>query len=109
MSTEKENRKITEIVKKVVGTSIGAAFLTEDAIKNILSDLPLPKDVVKGLINQAKDGKKDFIDNIKNEFKLYLNKVDPTKEIDKVLDKYDIEIKANLSFKRRKDDDSASE
>lgn len=105
MSEDKESLKISDIVKKVVGTSIGAAFLTEDAIKNVLSDLPLPKDVVKGLINQAKDSKKDFIDNIKNEFKLYLDKVDPTKEIDKVLDKYDIEIKANLSFKRRNQDD----
>lgn len=106
MSEEKENLKISDLAKKVISVGVGAAFMTEEAVKSTLADLSLPKDVLSGLISQAKEGKKDFVDNIKSEFKSYLNKVDLTKEIDKVLEKYDIEVNAKLSFKRKDDESS---
>jgi hypothetical protein len=43
---EKEEHKIGDIFKKVVSTGINAAFMTEDAVKGIIQDLPIPKEVV---------------------------------------------------------------
>ena len=65
MSEEKEG-KISDILKKAVSTGISAAFLTEDAVKNIIGDLPLPKDIINGLLQNAKESKTEFIKGIKN-------------------------------------------
>jgi hypothetical protein len=104
MTDEKESSsKLSDILKKAVSTGIGAAFMTEDAVKNIISDLPLPKEIVGGLLQNAKDTKSEFVQSIKNELSGYLNKIDLTQEIDKVLEKYDFEISAKISLKPKSD------
>lgn len=100
MSQDKEN-KISDIIKKAVSTGISAAFMTEDGVKNLLQDLPLPKDIVSGLLQNAKDTKEEFVKSIKNELKTYLNKIDVSKEIDRVLENYDFEINAKISVKKK--------
>jgi len=101
---EKEN-KITDLMKKVVSTGVGAAFMAEDAVKSMIGDLPLPKDVVEGLIKNAKNTRDDFISTIKTELTSYLNKLDLTKEIEKVVDRYDFEVKATVSLKKKNKND----
>jgi hypothetical protein len=39
---------------------------------------------------------------VKNELRNYLDKIDLTKEIDKIAEKYDFEIKATISLKKKK-------
>ncbi len=99
---DKDEKKITDIFKKVVSTGISAAFMTEDAVKGIIHDLPLPKEMANGLLQNAKNTKDDFIDSVKNELKSYLDKIDVSKEIDRVLENYDLEINANIKFKKKK-------
>lgn len=101
MSDKKDEPKLTDILKKVASIGIGAAFMTEDAIKAVVGELPLPKDIVNGLLDSAKQQKDDVVNSVKSEFKTYLSKVDPTKEIDKVLDKYEIRVDAKLTFHRK--------
>lgn len=98
---EKDNKGLAEILKKVVSTGISAAFMTEDAVKGLLSDLPLPKDAIQGLVQNAKNTKDEFVGSVKNELKQYLNKIDLSKEIDRVLDNYDLEINAKIKFKKK--------
>jgi hypothetical protein len=104
MSNEKEDKdvKISDIFKKVVNTSVNAAFMGEETIKNILNDLPLPKDIANGLVQNAKTSKDEFIKSIKKEFKTYLNNIDISKEVDRILDNYDIDVNANITFKKKK-------
>jgi hypothetical protein len=104
---ENNKKNLTDIFKKVVSTGINAAFLTEDAIKEAISDLPLPKDIVNGLLQNAKTTKTEFISSIKNELKSYLNKIDISREIDKVLDRYDLEVNAKISFKKKPQKDES--
>ena len=99
---EKEEHKIGDIFKKVVSTGINAAFMTEDAVKGIIQDLPIPKEVVNGLIQNAKNSKDEFITSVKGELKDYLNKIDVSKEVDRVLDNYDIEVNAKIKFSKKK-------
>ncbi|MEX0798426.1 MAG: hypothetical protein WD025_03230 [Bacteriovoracaceae bacterium] len=98
---EKEEKKLSDIVKKMFSTGISAAFMTEEGIRNLVQDLPLPKDVIQGLLQNAKATKTEFILSVKKELKSYLDRVDLSKEIDRVLDDYDIEVKANIKFKKK--------
>jgi hypothetical protein len=99
----KEN-KLGDVFKKVVSTGISAAFMTEEAVKGMLQDMPIPKEAINSLVQNAKNTKEEFVGSIKNELKTYLDKIDVSKEIEKVLDKYDIEVNAKLSFKKKKAD-----
>lgn len=84
---DKESKGLGDILKKVVNTGISAASITEDA--------------VSGILQNAKNTKDEFVNSVKNEFKNYLSKIDITKEIDRVLEKYDLEISANIKFKKK--------
>ncbi len=95
---EKDEKKLTDIFKKVVNTGISAAFMTEDAVKNIIQDLPLPKEIVNGLLQNAKSTKDEFITSVKDELKHYLGQLDVSKEIDRIIENYDIEVTAKFKL-----------
>jgi hypothetical protein len=94
--------KIEGILKKVLTTGVTAAFMTEESVRALLKDVPLPKDIVGGLVENAKSTKTEFVASVKNELKSYLDKIDLSKEIDKIVEKYDFEVKATISLKKKK-------
>lgn len=94
--------KLGDLIKKVVTTGVSAAFMTEESVRAILKDVPLPKDIVGGLLDNAKNTKTEFVQSVKNELKSYLDKIDLTREIDKIVEKYDFEVKATISLKKKK-------
>lgn len=97
-SGDKKNEGISDIIKRVVSIGVGSAFMTEEAVRKILDDLPLPKDIVTGLIANAKNAKGEFVEGIREEIRAYLAKVDPEQLVDRVIQKYDIEVEARLKF-----------
>ena len=103
MGEEREkDGKVEGLLKKVLTTGVTAAFMTEESIRAVLKDVPLPKDIVGGLVENAKNTKTEFVTGVKNELKSYLDKIDLSREIDKILEKYDFEVKATISLKRKK-------
>ncbi len=108
MSQEKDSKSspIEGIIKKVVSVGVGAAFMTEESVKKVLEDLPLPKDVLTGLMQNAKSAKEDFTTGIREEVKNYLSKVDATKLAASVLEKFDLEIEAKVRFKKKEEKDA---
>jgi hypothetical protein len=103
MTEEREkDGKVEGLLKKVLSTGVTAAFMTEESVRSLLKDVPLPKDIVGSLVENAKNTKTEFISGVKNELKSYLDGIDLSKEIDKILDKYDFEVKATISLKRKK-------
>ncbi len=101
MSDDKDGR-IEGILKKVLTTGVTAAFMTEESVRALLKDVPLPKDIVSGLLENAKNTKTEFVSGVKNELKMYLDKIDIGKEIDKIVEKYDFQINATISLKKKK-------
>ena len=97
----KEKDSISEAIKKVVSIGVGAAFLTEDAVKNMLGDLPLPKDIVSGLVNNAKGAKEDLTKGVREEIRKYLTKMDVEKLVDYVAENYDVEVNATFKFNKK--------
>jgi hypothetical protein len=103
MDDQKEkDGKVESLLKKVLTTGVTAAFMTEERVRAILKDVPLPKDIVGSLLENAKNTKTEFVSGVKNELKSYLDKIDLSKEIEKIVDKYDFEVKATISLKRKK-------
>ena len=96
----------SEAIKRVVSIGVGAAFMTEDAIKSFLSEFQLPKD---------RSAKADFLEMIREELSKKFEKVDGRKFLDELLEKYDVEVKATFSFKPKetkegqKNEDSSEE
>ncbi len=104
--SDQDDKKETpwgDAIKKVVSIGVGAAFMTEEAVKSAVSDLPLPKDIVTGILQNAKSAKEDFTNGMRDELKTKLDKVDPQHIIEELVEKYDIEMKASFSFKKKKD------
>lgn len=102
MEDDKDKKNISDIFKKVINTGVSAAFMTEDTVKGIIQDLPLPKEMVNGLLQNAKNTKEEFVSSVKTELKSYLDRIDVSKEIDRVLENYDLEITANIKFNKKK-------
>lgn len=114
MTTTKKSKKekkeslaeslVPDVVKKVVSIGIGAAFMTEDAVRTVLSDLPLPKNIISGLLENAQNSKKDFIESIRQEIGGYLDKLDVKNVADHLAQNYDLEIHSVIKFKEKKSD-----
>lgn len=98
---EKEEKKLSDVVKKLFSTGVSAAFMTEESIRSLARDLPLPKEIIQGLLANANATKAEFIQSAKKELKSYLDRIDLSKEVDRVLENYDLEIKANIKFKKK--------
>ncbi len=101
--SDKKDSSLSDVIKKVVSIGVGAAFMTEESVKSILSDLPLPKDIINGLLTNAKGAKEDFVQGVREELRVHLSKVDPKKLVEEVLENYDLDIEAKVSFKKKAD------
>jgi polyhydroxyalkanoate synthesis regulator phasin len=102
---DKKNLGLQDVIAKVVSIGVGAAFMTEDAVKNIVGDLPLPKDIVSGLVQNAKGAKEEFAAQIREEVKNHLDKINPNKLLEEVIEKYDVEVTAKFKFKKKNSDE----
>jgi hypothetical protein len=100
MSESKD--KLGDLFKKVLTTGVNAAFMTEESIRALLKDPSLSKEMIGSLLENAKNTKTEFLGSIKNELKTYLDKIDVSKEIDRVIENYDVEVNAKVSFKKKK-------
>lgn len=98
---EEKDGKLGDLFKKVLTTGVTAAFMTEESVRTLLKDVPLPKDIVGSLVDNAKNTKTEFVASVKNELKTYLDKIDLSKEIEKIVDKYDFQINATISLKKK--------
>lgn len=95
---------IGDFVKKVVSTGIGAFFLTEEALKTAIQEKNLPLDIVQNLFQNAKGLRDEVFKQVKQELGGYLDKIDVSKEVGKILENYDLDVQAKIKFTKRKKD-----
>lgn len=58
MKKDNKSSPLDGIIKKVVSVGVGAAFMTEESVKKILEDLPLPKEILLAWFKMPKELKK---------------------------------------------------
>jgi len=97
-----ENEKgfggFSDLLKKVVVTGASAVFLTEDALKAMIKEFKLPKELISTILSSAKSTKEEFVEKVTAEFSRQISKVDIRQEMVKFLESHEMDINLKLKF-----------
>lgn len=89
---------IPDIVRRTFYAGLGAVFTTEEGIRKLASDLKLPKDVANYLIQQAASSKDELLRVVSKELRGFLESVNISGEMQKLLTSLSFEIKTEIRF-----------
>lgn len=92
------SNKMSDWVKKALLTGVGAVFMTEEGIKNALSDLKMPKNAVLAAVAQADKAKQEVASLIAKEVRGFLDRIAVEDIIQKALAGQSVEITATIRF-----------
>ena len=92
-----------DVVSRALVTGVSAVFMTEEGIRNAVSDLRLPKDVARGLVQQADATKKDMFRIIGREVRDFLDQANMSAAIARALADTTVEIKTTIRFRPNDD------
>jgi hypothetical protein len=85
-----------DILKKLISAGVGAAFMTEESIRNYLTELKLPKDVLNLLLQGAQKSKDELMDRVGNEIIKIVQKVDFVEEASRFVEEHKFRISAEI-------------
>ena len=101
MSNQKEEKSLSDIIRKIADQGIRGTFLNEENLKELINEVPLPKAVVAGILGQIKSSRDDIVQSVREEIKKYLKGLDTNRMIDYVLKNYEVDVQASLKFKKK--------
>ncbi|MBX7230940.1 MAG: hypothetical protein K1X29_02540 [Bdellovibrionales bacterium] len=102
---ESGGTRLTEALKKIVAGGLGAAFMTEENIRNYISELKLPKEVLKDVIHSilqsASKSKEELATKVGNEVIKLINKIDLVKEASRFVEEHKFKITAEVDVVKK--------
>jgi len=118
--TEKKNKKeepdllikaidtlVPDMVKKLILVGIGGVMLTEEAVRKILSELNLSKEIVSLVISQTNKAKDEVVKTVSEEFRQLIKKVNIKKELEKALKDTKIKVQLEIDFESKSKNDAS--
>jgi len=90
---------VPEIVRRAVLTGVGALFMTEEGIRNLVGEMKLPKDALAFLIAQADKTRSDVTRIVTHEVRRFLESETLRREIWKLLTSVTLEVNASVQLK----------
>ncbi len=91
--------KAAELVKKVLTVGIGAAFLTEESLRSMISEFKLPKELLTGLLESANKTKNDFFQKLSSDvIERVTLKFDVKKLMEEILAKHELDFQIKVRF-----------
>jgi hypothetical protein len=94
---------VPEALKKALAAGVGAVFLTEEGIRNMVSEMKLPKEALSYVLAQTDRTRRDLFEAVSKEVKKYLRSKELEKLLSQMLEHFTIEVKAEIKFKTTKD------
>lgn len=89
-----------DLLKKAITVGVGAAFLTEESLRGLVSELKLPKEMIQALLSNANHSKNEFLSKLSSEvIDRVQSKIDPQKFLAEFLEKNEVEFKIKVSVK----------
>ena len=79
-------------------TGLGAFAMTEEGIRNFLSDMKLPKEAAKYIMEAAENRKRELLDLVRSELHLFLRTFNFSGEIQKALAGMEVDIRAKVKL-----------
>ena len=88
--------KASDAIRKLLVSGLSTASMTEEGIRNALSDLPLPKDAVHYVLSQTEKGRQDLYRTVSDEMKTFLRGLNLTGELRQALVGLRLEVKGSI-------------
>jgi DNA polymerase III delta prime subunit len=92
---------VPDIVKKMILVSIGGVMLTEEAVRKILSELNLSKEIISLVVSQTNKAKDEVVKTVSEEFRHVIKKVNIKNELEKVLKDTKIKVQLEIDFESK--------
>ncbi len=93
-------RVIPDLFKRALMTGIGTVFMTEEGIKNALSDLKMPKEAYGYVVSQAERTKRELIATIARELRGFLDNLELDELMRRSLEDTTFEINTTITIRR---------
>ncbi|HZX96931.1 MAG TPA: hypothetical protein VFE90_20595 [Myxococcales bacterium] len=90
---------VPDIVRRAVLTGVGALFMTEEGIRNLVGDMKLPKDALGFLLSQADKTRTEVARVVTQEVRRFLESETLRRELWKVLTGVTLEVNASIQLK----------
>src|SRR5438067_8056384 len=90
---------VPDIVRRAVLTGVGALFMTEEGIRNLVGEMKLPKDALAFLLSQADKTRTEVARVVTQEVRRFLESETLRREIWKVLTGVTLEVNATIQLK----------
>ncbi len=88
--------------KKLMTVGVGTFFLTEEALRTLVTEFKLPKEIVSGILDGAKGVRKDFMQSVVAEMMSKVSeKVDPAAILAEFLKKNEVTFEVKVKVKDR--------
>ena len=96
---------MSDMIKKIVTTGIGAAFLTEEHIRSLVGkNLALPGEVVNSLLDSANKSKKEITTKVTSELINIINQIDFVKEASRFVEDHKFKVSAEIEVLKKPTD-----
>ena len=89
---------VAELFRKAVTKGGEVANSTEESVRRLLGDLPLPNEVVERIVERLDDYKVDAMRMVKDEVRSFLDRIDIGYELQKMLTSLSFEISTEIRF-----------
>jgi len=90
---------VPDIVRRAVLTGVGALFMTEEGIRNLVGDMKMPKDAIAFLMGQADKTRTEVARVVTQEVRRFLESETLRREIWKVINGVTLEVNATIQLK----------
>ncbi len=90
--------RATDFMRKALVAGVGALFLTEEGIRNLVGELKLPKELIGALLAQAERTKEEIVRILGEEVRRFLESSQLHEELFKLLTDVTIEIKTEVKL-----------
>lgn len=95
---ERLEKLIPDLVRRAAYAGATALFTTEEGIRRLVSEFQLPKDVTNYLLTQASSSKDEVLRIIGQEVRRFLETVNLSGEMQKLLTSLSFEIRTEIRF-----------
>ena len=95
---ERLEKLLPEVVRRAINVGSSAISNTEDGIRRLVSEFNLPRDVAAYLMVQASASKDEVLRIISEEIRKFLQTVNLSGELQKLLTSLSFEIKTEIRF-----------
>jgi len=95
---------IPDVLKKAIVLGVSGEFFSEETIRKMLSDIQMPSDLVQYIIQQTSKSKNEIIRIIAEEIRNIIVQAQLGEQIKKFIKGFKINIKLEVSFDPRDDE-----